>query len=117
MSTAVPTARGLNGSYSRFVPAALREPLRPLRAILTGWLLSITGSLLLAALWQWIAPNLGTPQLPQLSAGVMIFMLVVFAPFIETLIMAAALELMLRLRVPPGVAILLSAAGWGAAHS
>ena len=55
--------------------------------------------------------------MPQVPAGLLLFMLVVFAPLVETLIMAAALELMLRLRVPPGAAILLSAAGWGIAHS
>lgn len=88
-----------------------------MRAIVVGWLLSLTGSLLLAAAWQWIAPELDSPQLPRLHAGVMMFVLVVFAPLVETLIMAAVLELILRLRVPPGAAILLSAAGWGIAHS
>ena len=117
MSTKVPPARAPDSSYQRYVPAPLREPNRPLRAILIAWLLSITGSLLLAALWQWIAPGLGSPQMPQVPAGLLLFMLVVFAPLVETLIMAAALELMLRLRVPPGAAILLSAAGWGIAHS
>ncbi len=99
------------------MPVSLREARRPLRAIFIGWLLSLTGSMLLAALWQWIAPDLGSPQLPQVPAGLLIFMLVVFAPLVETLIMAAVLELMLRLRVPPGAAILLSAAGWGIVHS
>ena len=117
MSTKVPPARAPDSSYQRYVPAPLREPIRPLRAILIAWLLSITGSLLLAALWQWIAPGLGSPQMPQVPAGLLLFMLVVFAPLVDTLIMAAALELMLRLRVPPGAAILLSAAGWGIAHS
>jgi membrane protease YdiL (CAAX protease family) len=101
----------------RYLPAALREPSRPLLAIAVGWLLSLVGSILLAALWQAVAPNLGSPQLPKVPAGLLLFMLVVFAPFVETLIMAAALELMLRLRVPPAAAILLSAAGWGIAHS
>jgi hypothetical protein len=99
------------------VPAPLRVARRPLRAIFIGWLLSLTGSMLLAALWRWIAPGLGSPQLPLVPAGLLIFMLVVFAPLVETLIMAAVLELMLRLRVPPGTAILLSAAGWGIVHS
>ena len=99
------------------MPAALREPIRPLRAIFIGWLLSITGSLLLAALWQWIAPGLGSPQMPPVPGALLLLMLVVFAPFVETLIMAAVLELMLRLRVPAGAAVLLSALGWGAAHS
>ena len=33
-----------------FLPAALREPRRPGRAIIVGWLLSLVGSLVLAAL-------------------------------------------------------------------
>ena len=88
-----------------------------MRAIFIGWVLSVTGSLALSVASQWLLPDLGTPQFPKLPAEIMIFMLVAFAPFIETLIMAAALELLLRLRVPPTVAILLSALGWGLAHS
>jgi membrane protease YdiL (CAAX protease family) len=115
--TAVPPARGLDDSILRLLPASLREPYNPLRAIVTGWLLSLVGSLVLAAVSRSIAPDLGSPQFPPLSAEVMLFLLVVFAPAVETLIMAAVLELMLRLRVPPGAAILLSAFGWGIAHS
>ena len=99
------------------LPSALAEPRQPLRAIFIGWLLSITGSLALAFATRALAPDLGTPQFPPVPAGVMLFLLVVFAPFIETLIMAAALELMLRLKVPPAAAIVLSALGWGIAHS
>src|SRR5688572_470719 len=44
-------------------------------------------------------------------------LLVLFAPVVETLIMAFFLEVMLRLKVPPTAAILLSSAGWGIAHS
>ncbi|HYI42775.1 MAG TPA: CPBP family glutamic-type intramembrane protease [Sphingomicrobium sp.] len=45
-----------------------------------------------------------------------LFMLVVFAPFVETLIMGAILLLLLRF-ASPTVAVLISAIGWGAAHS
>jgi membrane protease YdiL (CAAX protease family) len=117
VAAAARTALALDTSYLRFLPKALREPRRPLLAIAVGWLLSISGSVLLAVLWQSIAPNLDSPQLPKVPAGLLLFALVVFAPFVETLIMAALLELMLRLRVPPPAAILLSAAGWGIAHS
>ena len=44
------------------------------------------------------------------------FMVEVFAPIVESLIMAAVLELLLRI-VPPRWAIALSAIGWGVAHS
>jgi membrane protease YdiL (CAAX protease family) len=82
-----------------------------------AWLLSITGSLGLAALIRIVAPDLPTPQLPDLPPAVLLFLLVVFAPVVETLIMAAVLELLLRLRVTPAVAVLLSTAGWALAHS
>ena len=44
------------------------------------------------------------------------FMLVVFAPFVETLIMAGFLSLLLRF-FSPTTSILISALAWGAAHS
>ena len=99
------------------LPSALAEPRQPLRAIFIAWILCAAGSLALSAASHLIFPDLATPQFPKVSAGMLLFMLVVFAPFIETLIMAAVLELMLRLRIPPPAAIILSALGWGVAHS
>ena len=99
------------------LPAALKEPARPLRAILVGWLTSLAGSLLLGVAVRLLAPEVETPQFPDASPVLLLFLLVVFAPIAETLIMAAALELLLRLRVPPVVAIAVSTAGWAAAHS
>jgi membrane protease YdiL (CAAX protease family) len=99
------------------LPAALAEPRKPLRAIIVAWLLCLAGSLALSAASQFLVPDLAKPQFPQVPAGLLLFMLVVFAPFVETLIMAAVLELILWLRVPPAVAIGLSALGWGVAHS
>ena len=101
----------------RYLPAAIQEPRRPLRAVLIAWLLCVAGSLFLSALSQLLVPNMETPQFPKVHPGVLLFMLVIFAPVVETLIMAALLELMLRLRVPPAIATLLSALGWGVAHS
>jgi hypothetical protein len=40
----------------------------------------------------------------------------VFAPAIESLVMGTAIAVLLRL-FPPSIAIILSAAGWGIAHS
>jgi membrane protease YdiL (CAAX protease family) len=100
-----------------FLPSALREPRRPGRAIIVGWLLSLVGSLVLAALVRLVAPDLEGPQFPALDPAMMLFLLVVFAPVVETLIMAAALELLLRLRLPPAAAILLSTVGWALGHS
>ena len=99
------------------LPSALAEPRQPLRAIAVGWILCVLGGLALSAASQFIVPQLATPQFPKASAGMLLFALVLFAPFVETLIMAAVLEVMLRLRIPPAVAIILSAIGWGIAHS
>jgi len=110
-----PPVRLLDDSFLRFLPAPLREPRRAWLAILTGWALSIGGSLALAALSKAIAPALPTPEFP-MRGLLAFFLLVVFAPLLETLIMAGFLSLFLRF-LPPATAILLSAAGWGFAHS
>ncbi len=119
MATAQPAARPvgrlLDDSFLKFLPAPLREPRRAWLAILTGWLLSIVGSLALAALSRAIAPQLPAPAFP-MTGLTAVFLLVVFAPVLETLIMAGFLSLFLRF-MPPAAAILLSAAGWGVAHS
>jgi hypothetical protein len=107
--------RLLDDSFLRFLPAPLREPRRAWLAILIGWALSIIGSLALAALSKAIAPALPTPEFP-MKGPIAFFLLVVFAPLLETLIMAGFLSLFLRF-LPPAAAILLSAAGWGVAHS
>ena len=115
MATAQPPAGLLDNSYLRFLPAPLREPRRAWLAILTGWALSILGSLALAALSRSIAPDLPTPTFP-MKGPLAFILLVVFAPLLETLIMAGFLSLFLRF-MPPAAAILLSAVGWGVAHS
>ena len=50
------------------------------------------------------------------SGPATVVLLVIVSPLIETLIMAAILELLLRF-LPPVAAIVLSAIGWGIAHS
>ena len=77
--------------------------------------MTITGSLALAVLSKALAPNLPTPAFP-IRGPTALFLLVVFAPVLETLIMAGFLTLFLRF-LPTAAAILLSAAGWGVAHS
>lgn len=115
MATAQPPARLLDDSFLRFLPAPLREPRRAWLSILIGVALTLAGSLLLAAIAQAIAPGLPTPSFP-MKGPIALFLLVVFAPLLETLIMAGFLLLFLRF-LPPAGAILLSAAGWGVAHS
>jgi len=61
------------------------------------------------------AATLPTPAFP-VKGQTALFLLVVFAPVVETLIMAGFLSLFLRF-MRPEAAILLSSAGWGIAHS
>jgi membrane protease YdiL (CAAX protease family) len=98
------------------LPSALAEPRNSLRAIAVGWLLACPPSLLLAALVQQLLPQAEGPTF-DVQGPAVVLMLVLFAPFVETLIMAAVLEVMLRLKIPPAAAIVLSAIGWGVAHS
>jgi len=107
--------RLFDDNFLRFLPVPLREPRRAWLAIAVGWLLSIAGSLALAALAKAVAPQLPTPDFP-MKGPIAFFLLVGFAPLLETLIMAGFLSLFLRF-MPPAAAILLSAAGWGVAHS
>jgi hypothetical protein len=109
------SGRLLDDSFLRFLPSPLREPHRAWLAILLGAALTLAGSLALAALAQVVAPDLPTPVFP-MKGPIALFMLVVFAPLLETLIMAGFLSLFLRF-LPPTGAILLSAAAWGVAHS
>ena len=97
------------------LPAALAEPRNPLRAIAAGWLFAFPPSIVLALVAQWLLPEVGGPSFEVAGIGT-VAMLVVFAPFVETLIMAALLELLLRF-VSPVAAVLVSAMGWGIAHS
>ena len=110
-----PAVRLLDDSFLRFLPSPLREPRRAWLAILLGYALTIAGSFALSSLAQAAAPGLATPEFP-VKGWVALFALVVFAPFVETLIMAGFLSLFLRF-MRPAYAILLSAAGWGVAHS
>ena len=98
------------------LPSALAEPRKPLRAIAVGWLLAFPPSILLAMLAQKLLPQAEGPTF-DVTGPSTVALLVLFAPFLETLIMAAAIEVMLRLRIPPPAAIILSAIGWGVAHS
>ena len=115
VETTAPVVRLLDDSFLRFLPAPLREPRRAWLAILIGFVLTITGSLALSYLSQSAAPGLPTPEFP-VKGWVALFALVVFAPFVETLIMAAAIEILLLI-LPPRFAVIASATGWGIAHS
>ena len=110
-----PATAALTAPPVGWLPRALREPRRPLLAIVVGWVFAFFPSLLLSTLAQKLFPTLAGPEFP-MTGGVALFMLVVFAPLGETLIMAGVLTLLLRF-LPPVAAILVSAAVWGLAHS
>lgn len=98
-----------------FLPKPLLEPRSPLRAVVVGWLTAFLPSLLLSYLVSLLPSDVARPSFdPQ--APNLFFLIVVFAPVVETLIMAAVLSVLLRL-VPPAAAIVLSSLGWGIAHS
>ena len=115
MATVQPPARLLDDSFLKFLPAPLREPRRAWLAILTGWALSLLGSIALATLSKFFAPALPAPEFA-MKGPLVFLLLVLFAPLVETLIMGGVLSLLLRI-ANPTVAILLSAFGWGLAHS
>lgn len=99
----------------RFLPKALRVPQQPLRAIAVGWLTAFPPSILLALLGTLLLPSAERPRFEVDGAAAMLA-LVVFAPVVETLIMGAVLLVLLLVLSPP-VAAIISAIGWGAAHS
>ena len=85
-------------------------------AVLVGWLLSFGGSALLGFVATRLAPEARAVDLGTDSGPLILFAVGVFAPVVETLVMAGVLALLLRwLRA--WVAVLVSAAGWGVAHS
>lgn len=99
----------------RFLPAALREPRRAWLAILVGAALTLAGSLALSAMATLFAPALATPDFAM--RGTTVFLLLfLFAPLVETLIMAMLLSVLARV-LSPTAAVLVSAGLWGIAHS
>jgi hypothetical protein len=83
--------------------------------VLQGYLTAFIPSLLIASLTSILLPDAAQPEFG--TRSLKHFLLIVgFAPLLETLIMGAVLSLLLRI-VSPTAAVLLSAAGWGLAHS
>ncbi len=102
------------------IPDFLVEPRSPLKAIALGWPTAALPALLLAMI---AGALIGVENHPNFGPvdGRTLLALVVVAPFLETLIMAVALEVLIfllaRLRKPEWLAIPLSALGWAIAHS
>jgi hypothetical protein len=96
-------------------PKAIKQPSNAFASIGIGWLLTFPASILLSVLLHWVAPNAKGPEFP-ITGPMAVFLLVVFSPVLETLIMGGVLLLLLRF-VPRTWAVLISAIGWGIAHS
>ncbi len=94
---------------------ALLEPRRPLRAILVGWAATSIPALLLSFIVASLLPKVAGPSFDNVGPA-MAVMLVIVAPLLETLIMAAVLEILL-LALAPKYAVVASSLGWGIAHS
>ena len=95
--------------------AALLEPQWPLRAIIVGWLASSIPALGLAAIAARLLPNAASPDLPN-KGMIAIIAIVIISPLLETMIMAAVIEVGLLI-LPPLAVVVLSSIGWGIAHS
>jgi hypothetical protein len=104
-----------SASFLRFLPIAIRVPDRPLKAIAFGWLTAFPVSILLAALGAALFPGAARPEF-HVNGGLALFALVIFSPVVETLIMGAILLILVRL-LSETAAIVVSAVGWGIAHS
>ena len=107
--------RLFDGGPLRFLPESLREPRRAWLSIMVGVALTVSGSLILSWIASQVAPSLAKPDFPMRGATAFI-LLVVFAPVVETLIMAAVLSILARF-VSETTAVLSSALLWGIAHS
>jgi hypothetical protein len=112
-----PAARDAVGSATplRFLPLAIRIPKRPLSAVAVGWLTAFPASILLSFVWAYFFPTAAPPEF-DMAGWPALVALVIVAPLFETLIMGMALLLLLAF-LPPAAAIVVSAAGWGVAHS
>ncbi len=98
-----------------YLPHVLLEPRRPLLALIVAWLLAFPISIVLAVAARSFFPEAPPPEF-KVEGALALLLLVVFAPFVETLIMGAILLLLLRV-ASPTLAVVLSAIGWGVAHS
>ena len=106
----------INRGPLRFLPRPVRDPARPLLSIPVAWATAFFPSIVLAWIISTFAPGAATPDFGNLPPALVIFAVVIFAPVVETLIMGTVLLLLLRV-VTPTIAVLISAVGWGVAHS
>jgi hypothetical protein len=86
------------------------------RYIIRSWLLSLCGSLVLAIIAERLLPSTHAMPPRSVENPAVIISMVLIAPVVETVIMAGILLLLLTV-LGPGPAVVISAIGWGAAHS
>jgi hypothetical protein len=98
-----------------FLPKPIREGRNAPLSVIAAWATSFFPSIALAYLLSLVFPNAAHPEF-NLPPALVLFAVVIFAPVIETLIMGTVLLVLLRF-VSPVTAILVSAVGWGVAHS
>jgi Type II CAAX prenyl endopeptidase Rce1-like len=98
-----------------FLPKPIREPRRPTLALVVAWLTALVPSIALAAIIGRIAPEAVQPQF-DVRGLLAVFLLAVFSPVVETLIMGSVLLVLLRF-LKPSVAVIASSIGWGLVHS
>ena len=111
-----PTAPAERPAYLAFLPVFLFRPRGSKAAyVLKAWPVALIPSILLSATINMSVPSAKGPDLP-LSGPLMVALVTIIGPFLETLIMAAVL-LALRRFVGFGPAVVLSSVGWGVAHS
>jgi hypothetical protein len=102
-------------SLLSFLPKPVREPRRPFIAVVVAWLTALLPSIALAAMIGWIAPQAAQPQF-DVRGLLAVFLLAVFSPVVETLIMGGVLLVLLRI-LNPAAAVIASSIGWGIVHS
>ena len=118
MSDAVAVPAGRQLSWAKpitWLPRPLLGSSSAWKTIVVAWLLAFPASILLAGAVHFIAPNAKGPDFP-VTGAMAVFLLVIFSPVLETLIMGGVLLILLRF-VRPTYAVLISAIGWGMAHS
>ena len=100
----------------RFLPRFLFRPEgSKLAWVLKAWMLVLLPSILLSVTVRVSVPTAQGPDLP-LSGPVMVALVALIGPFLETLIMGGVLLLLARF-MTFGPAVWLSSIGWGLAHS
>lgn len=101
--------------FLAFLPRFLFEAERPAVYLIKAWLLALLPSLALSAIITALAPTAETPPI-SVEQPSMLLMVVIGAPFLETLILAAMLLFLNRIG-GPRIAAIGSALLWALAHS